>query len=252
MNVEVHSLRYGDDWLVPYVVRHYLSYAQKLVIHDAGGGKPIEELVGQVDGLVVVPWTDCPLVDELKYTELRNTCWKGTDADWCVVADLDELIYFPEGADKTLGAYTRMGAAVIRPHGFELFSETYPTGEGQIYDEIKMAAPDDKWYAKPILFSPKLVSETRLGLGSHESDPVLHDQRRFHVGPLWPFANPPTYLLHCHHIGPKQVIAAKFDATHDRMCEMNRKMHWGNLEPGIKHVEDKRAGIVPNLRQLIP
>jgi hypothetical protein len=250
-NVEVHVLRYADDWLVPYVVRHYMSYAQKLVIHDAGGGRSLDR-EARIPGVVVAPWTDCPEVNEIKYSELRNSCWRGSDADWVIVADLDELIYFPEGAEKSLGAYTQMGAAVIRPHGFEMFSETYPTGDGQIYDEIKMAAPDDKWYAKPILFSPKLVSETRLGLGSHESDPVLHDQRRFHVGPLWPFAKPPAWLLHCHHIGPAEVIAAKFDATHARMCEMNLKMHWGNLEPGEKHVADKRAGIVPFLKQIIP
>src|ERR1700690_2790184 len=235
MKVEVHVLRYGDDWLVPYMVRHYLSYATKLVIHDAGGGRSLE--MEALDPRVcVLPWDDCPQVDELKYTELRNSCWKGTDADWVVVADLDELIYFPEGAEKSLGAYTQMGAAVIRPHGFELFSETYPTGNGQIYDEIKQAAPDDKWYAKPILFTPHLVSEIRLGMGSHAADPVLHDQRRFAVGQKWPFAKPPTWLLHCKQIGPVKDIADRYDATHARMCEMNLKMHWGNLEPGEKHV----------------
>ena len=247
--VEVHVLRYGDGWLVPYVVKHYLTYATKLVIHDAGGG----EFGCILDPrLSVVPWGLGPEVNDLKYAELRNECWKGTDADWVIVADLDELIYFPEGADKSLGAYTRMGAAVIRPHGFEMFSETYPTTGGQIYDEIKQGAPDDKWYSKPIIFSPKLVSETRLGLGSHESDPVLHDERRFHVGPKWPFAKPPAWLLHFHHIGPASDIAAKFDATRSRMCEANVKNRWGNLEAGSKHVADKRAGIVPFLSQIIP
>jgi hypothetical protein len=250
VRVEAHVLRYGDDWLVPYVVRHYLTYAQKVVIHDAGGGRTIEYLSEQDSRVCVIPW-DCPEVNDLRYAELRNNCWKGSDADWLVVCDLDELLYFPEGAEKSLGAYTRMGAAVPRPHGFEMFSETYPTTGGQIYDEIKFGAPDDKWYSKPILFNPKMVSEMRFGLGSHEADPVLHDERRFHVGPKWPFAKPPCYLLHCHHIGPAQDIADKYDATKSRMGKDNLKNHWGNLEPGMKHVTDKRANIVPNLRQLI-
>jgi hypothetical protein len=248
MEVEVHTLRYGDAWLVPYVIKHYLTYATKLVIHDAGGGEwPIPD----DPRIHVIPW-DCHEVNDLKYAELRNNCWKGSTADWCVVADLDELIYFPEGAEKSLGAYTRMGAAVIRPHGFEMFSETYPTTGGQIYDEIKMGAPDDKWYAKPILFNPKLVSDMRLGMGSHEADPVLHDGRRFHVGPKWPFAKPPCWLTHWHHIGPEGDIAAKFDATKSRMCKENLANKWGNQEPGWKHVADKRAGIVPFLSQIIP
>ena len=55
MKVEVHMLRYGDDWLVPYVIRHYLTFAEKVVIHDAGGGAPIRSN----RELEVIPW-DCP------------------------------------------------------------------------------------------------------------------------------------------------------------------------------------------------
>ena len=249
MRVEVHLLRYGDSWLVPYVVRHYLTYADKVVLHDAGGG-PLPAFIDY--RVKVEPW-DCPEVNDIRYAQLRNDCWKGTDADWCVVGDLDELIYFPEGAAKSLGAYTQMGAAVIRPHGFEMFSETYPTNpHGQIYDEIKHGAPDTKWYSKPILFSPKLVSDMRFGMGSHEASPVLHDERRFHVGSKWPHAKPPAYLLHYHHIGPAKDIADKYDATISRMADVNKKNRWGNLEPGPKHVADKRALILPNLQQVIP
>ena len=110
-------------------------------------------------------------MNDIKYAELRNSCWKGTTADWVIVCDLDELLYFPEGAEESLGAYTRMGAAVPKPHGFEMFSETYPTGNGQIWDEIKFGAPDNKWYSKAILFNPRLVSDMHYGLGSHECSP---------------------------------------------------------------------------------
>jgi hypothetical protein len=249
--VEVHVLRYGDDWLVPYVVRHYLSFASKVVIHDAGGGASIEALSEMDSRVCVIPW-DCPEVNDIRYADLRNECWKGTDADWVVVGDLDELLYFPEGAEESLGAYTRMGAAVPKPHGFEMFSETYPATDGQIYDEIKMGAPDLKWYSKPILFNPKMVSHMGFGLGSHEADPYLHDGRRFHVGPKWPFAKPACWLLHYHHIGPAQDVGDKYDATITRMCAENKKNHWGNLAPGHIHVKEKRDKILPNLFRVIP
>ena len=44
-----------------------------------------------------------PEVNDIKYAELRNSCWKGTNADWVIVCDLDELLWFPEGAEATLG-----------------------------------------------------------------------------------------------------------------------------------------------------
>jgi hypothetical protein len=249
--VEVHVLRYGDDWLVPYVVRHYLTFASRVVIHDAGGGRSLEDIEGMIPGVSIIHW-DCNEVNDLKYAELRNECWKGTKADWVVVGDLDELLWFPGGAEAALRRYEQVGAAVPKPHGIQMFSETYPSGDGQILDEIKMGAPADKWYSKAMLFNPRLVSGMNYGLGSHECDPYLHDGRRFHVGPKWPFAKPECYLLHVHHIGPAEDIAAKYDATITRMCEANKKNHWGNLEPGMKHVVDQRATIVPFLKQVIP
>jgi hypothetical protein len=93
----------------------------------------------------------------------------------------------------------------------------------------------------------------RYGLGSHECDPYLHDGRSFHVGPRWPHAKPPVYLLHYHHIGPTEDIGAKYDATISRMCPENKKNKWGNLEPGLKHAKDKWNRIMnAGLTKLIP
>lgn len=248
MRVEVHILFYQEDWLFPYILRHYLSFADKLVIHDGGGKLPPERYFQ--GGVFIEPW-DCPEVNDLKYMNLRNNCWKGTGSDWVIVADSDEFILFPQGAEKTLSTYSRIGAAVIRPHGFEMFSETLPTGGGQIYDEIRQGAPEDKWYAKPILFSPARVADMGLGVGSHEADPVLLDGRRFHAGKEWPFANPPAYLLHYHQIGPAVAIAARYDGNVQRMCAANKANRWGNFKPGMEHVAEKRAAILPNLRDVI-
>ena len=254
MKVEVHVLFFYETWLSNYIIRHYSQFAQRIVVHNAGPNKLIatpDWFSGACSTFEDVPW-DCPEVNDLKYAELRNNCWKGTDADWVIVVDADEFIYFPEGAEKSLGAYTRMGAAVIRPHGFEMFSETLPTGGGQIYEEIKMGAPDDKWYAKPVLFNPKLVSDMRFGLGSHEANPHLHDGRSFHVGPKWPFAKPACNLLHYHQIGPADWIAERYDGNIKRMCKENKANHWGNLAPGHIHVQEKRSKILPNLFRVIP
>ena len=249
MKAEVHVLYFYEHWLFPYILRHYTSFADKVVVHDGGGKLPPQRYFPA--RTFVVPW-DCPEVNDLKYMELRNNCWKGTDADWVAVVDADEFIWFPWGAEPTLGVYEKLGAAVIKPHGFEMFSEALPDGPGQIYDQIKMGAPDDKWYAKPVLFSPKRVREIGLGVGSHEADARLHDGRRMHVGKEWPFASPPAYLLHYHQLGPAEAIAARYDGNVQRMCVANKVNRWGNFKPGMEHVAEKRAAILPHLRQVIP
>lgn len=247
IKVEVHVLYYYEHWLLPYIIRHYRTYASKLVIHNAG--QPLK--LRPAKGVVIMPW-DCHEVSNTRYMELCNSCWKGTNADFVIVVDADEFIWFPEGAAKTLAAYMAKGAAVIKTHGFEMFSGHLPTGPGQIYDEIKFGAPDDKWYAKPCLFSPKLVRDSALGIGQHEADPVLHDGRKLRVGHDWPFATPPAYLLHYHQIGPAEAIAARYEGNIERMCAENREKGWGNLKKGMVHVREKRDYIFPLLDQVVP
>ena len=255
MKLEVHILTNDADWILPWTLRHYGSYGAKMIIHDGGPSWSKTGTTAQLaeaHGAEVIPWDTAGELNDSLAIKLKNECWKGTDADWVITCDADELIYFPMGHEGTLEAYSRTGAAVIRPYGFEMFSDEMPTqGSRQIYDEIKNGAEDEKWYAKPILFSPKLVAESGLGMGAHESRAVLKDGRALFVGPKWPKANPKTLLLHFHQCGSLDQVAQRYDATRKRLAAINVANNWGNFEPGIDHAKRKRAFILPNLRQVV-
>lgn len=263
MKIEVHILTCDADWVLPWTLRHYGSFADRVVVHDGGPdwreGSLTRELC-RCHGALWREWdTAGELNDELAARH-KNLCWRGTDADWVITADADELLYFPgnkEGynhhARTVLEDLLDRGAAVIKPHGFEMFSETPPEGGShQIYDDLKSGAPDDEWYSKPILFSPRLVAESGLGIGAHESRPVLKNGMAFRVGREWPKSNPPVYLLHYHQIGPIEAVAARYDATRKRLAAVNVRNGWGNFEPGLDHARRKRARIFPNLTRIIP
>ncbi len=133
-----------------------------------------------------------------------------------------------------------------------MFSETLPkAGTHQIWEEIQDGAPDEAWYSKPILFSPKLVEDSGFGLGAHESRVVLKDGRALHVGKDWHRPSPPTYLLHYHQIGPYDFVAERYDATFKRFCRENLEKGWGNSTPGTIHVQQKRDLILPRLQRVI-
>lgn len=250
MKIEVHVLAYDEDRILPYTIRHYRTFADRIIVHDAHSTDATEE-VSISAGAEVQKWGLGGEVNDIEYCALKNSCWIGTDADWVIVCDADELIYFPQDARATLETYLRIEGAVIKPHGFEMFSYDYPTTEGQIYHEVKIGAPDDKWYSKPILWNANLVQESGLGMGSHESMPILKNGDYMHCGKNWLFPDPPCWLLHFHQIGPAERIAARYDAVKSRMSRANRQHGWGNMRPGLEHVYEKRALIVPNLRQII-
>lgn len=250
MNVELHLLTHDHEQMLTWALRHYVTFARRIVVHD-GGPQGFSRVTAQRFGAECSTWnTDGKLNDELAM-KLKNDCWKGTDADWVIVVDCDEFVYFPEGVDKSLQAYESIGAAIIKPHGFEMFSDVFPTGDGQIYDEVKMGATDDKWYAKPILFSPKRVEDPGFGIGAHEARATMATGQVFHIGSGWGYANPPAYLLHMHQIGPIEHVAQRYDDTRKRLAKINEMHGWGNFKPGMVHAQEKRDYILPRLRQVI-
>lgn len=265
MNLEVHILTSQWNWILPWTLRHYCSFASKVVVHD--GGPDFSETSAnrelcRAHGAAWEMWDTAGQLNDALAMHLKNEAWKGTKADWVAVVDDDELLYFPpvtvEGMGKSepanvLAAYSIMGAAMIRPEGFEMFSETLPVpGEhAQIWEAIRDGAPDEKWYSKPALFNPRLVVETGFGLGAHEARPVLKDGRALKVGLEWPHPSPRCLLLHYHQIGPYDFVAERYDATLARFCALNHRNGWGNHTPGAIHVQQKRDLIVPNLRRVV-
>ena len=251
LKIEVHILTYNEEEMLPYTLRHYTSFAHLVRLHDAGSTDRTLEIAKEF-GADVQSWdTKGELNDELSMS-LKNSCWKETDADWVIVVDCDELVYFPKGAQKTLEAYSRLGIPMVKTSGFDMYSETWPTTTGQIYDEVKRGAPSDKWYAKPALFSPKLVTDSGFGIGAHEARCVLKNSESIDFDRTTKKTNPPTYLLHfAHGIGPPERVAAKLDAKRARLSKMNEKHHWGNFKPGAEHVQEKLAGIIPFLKIVI-
>lgn len=250
MKVEVHILAFDEERILPWSIRHYRTFADRIIVHDAHSTDRTEQ-VSKEAGAEVQKWGQGGVVSDIAYCDLKNSCWLGTDADWVIVCDADEMIYFPQDARATLETYTRIGAAVIKPHGYEMFAYNYPQGEGQIYHQVKMGALDDKWYSKPILFNAHLVEDSGLGMGSHESWPVLRSGEDLRCGPAWYKPDPECLLLHWHHIGPIERIASRYDAVKSRMCRENLANGWGNMKPGIVHAQEKRTGIISRLIKVI-
>lgn len=254
MQLEVHILSHDGEEMLEWALRHYSVVASKVFVHD-GGPKGTQSALCAEYGAEVRPWDTAGQLNDELARHLKNECWRGTTADWVACVDADELVYFPKGGSE-LDDYERLGASVARPHGFEMFSDywfepgLYP--EAQIYDLVHFGAPEDKWYSKPVLFSPKRVADSGFGIGAHESVPVLKNGRRLKVDRQWLQANPPYFLLHFHQIGPIERVAERYDATRRRLSALNVQRNWGNFKPGAVHAQEKRDLILPNLRRVIP
>lgn len=247
--IDVHILTFNEQDILPYTLRHYATFARRIVVHDSFSTDNTRDICRSF-GATIKDWDTGGKLNDPLAADLKNNCWKGTDATWVICVDADELVYFPRGVEFTLHNYMLDQVAVVKPCGFELFSETFPTTNGQIYDEVKMGASDDKWYAKPALFSPVHVQEIGYGMGAHDCLAQLKSGQNLRALWLRP-QNPATYLLHCKHLGPVERVARYYDEKRPRLSDVNVANRWGNFDPGLKHAMDKRATIKHRLERVI-
>ena len=249
MKVELHIITFNEEAFIAYALRHYATYCARMVVHDAFSKDRTREIARHL-GAEVMDFDTGGKINDMLHKQLKNTAWIGTDADWVICADADELIYFPAGAGLTLDAYEQHGVAVVKPYGWEMLSDVFPTCPGQVYDEIKMGGKDDVDYAKPILFAPKRIQDIDFGCGAHICTGHLKDGTPF-ANPTTPNV-PSTYLLHFHHIRPIAEIAREYDETRHRYSDLNKQYGWGPTVAGDIHAREKRLKISSTLQRVIP
>ena len=248
MKLEVHLLACDEERIAPYTLRHYTTIASRIVVHDAMSKDRTRAICADFGVEVKDFKTDG--INDLLHKHLKETCWKGTDADWVIVADMDEIWYFPGGLFDTLSAYDSAGIAIVKPQGFEMFSEKFPNGPGQIYDEVKQGAPENEWYSKPNLFCPARIKSIEFSAGAHQAWGVLQDGTKWND--IKTPTEPPTFMLHCRHVCTLEEDAARYARQQARHSPTNKKNNFGNFEAPLKHAKDKRQKIMAGLRTIIP
>ncbi len=247
MSIEVHIIAFNEERMMPYTLRHYTSFASRIVVHDGGSTDRTHAICAEYEAEVKNFPTDG--VNDKLFKELKETCWKGTAADWVICVDADELVYFPGGVFDTLSAYDKAGLPVATPRGYEMFSDNLPVSDRQIYDEVKMGAPDPEWYSKKVLFSPARLRSIEFSAGAHETWYIDHDGKKVSVSRT---PSEPAFLfLHFHHLGTLEEMAARYRRQQSRHSKTNIANKWGNFEDPMKHAKDKRAKIVPRLTRVI-
>ncbi len=237
--------------MLPYTLRFYRDFCSELHVHDLGSQDSTIEIARSFGAIVTQHDSGGEFRDMLNKT-IRNTCWHGTDADWVIIVDCDELMYFGAGVRETLRCYDEQQVAVVKPIGYEMTCDEFPTGDGRITDYVKHGARDAAWYSKPAMFSPKRVGITDFGTGAHVVTATLHGGRKLTVDNSTPPNTPTTKLLHFHHLGSVESIGKKYEAVIARLSPENRRMRWGVQSDPYGHARDKRRAIISKLERVLP
>jgi glycosyltransferase involved in cell wall biosynthesis len=223
MKIEAYILTWNESDIIRLVIKHYSKFCDKIVILDNHSTDGTDRIALEL-GCEVRKFGN-KFFDDSENMKIKNECWKGSEADWVIVCDADEILHpdweVPRAVSLEEMAEDYVKPSIMKTHGWQIMSEEMPkTDLLEITNGYHFSN-----YSKFIIFDPKRIQEINYNPGAHRISPV---------GDVV-YSEDILYLLHYKHIGGVQRTIKRYSEYRKRMSKINRQKGWGihyNQSPG--------------------
>jgi glycosyltransferase involved in cell wall biosynthesis len=234
MKIEAYILTWNESDIIGLVIKHYQKFCEKVIImdnHSSDNTCQIAESMG-----CEVRKFGTQFFDDAENMNCKNTCWKGSDADWVIVCDADEVLWNPfrfSSYEKVLKHFELKGETIIKTYGWQIMSDSMPK-----FDLLEITNGHHfSNYSKSIIFSPKHLQEINYNPGAHRCNPVGNV--------VW--SDETLYVLHYKHIGGVGRTINRYREYRKRLSRNNIKNGWGihynRTMPSLKEEWNQRMSI---------
>lgn len=172
MIINVFLLCYNESVLLPHTINHYkqLIPSCRITIYDNESNDNSVEIARNL-GCNIVSWSSNNAVDDHKYIEIKNNCWKCVPEGWVIVADMDEWLYITENDLKN---EFNESTSILQTNGLDIIGESNTTDLSDVnLSEIKKYLPNEK-ISKKICFLREKFTEINYEIGAHNCNPHGH------------------------------------------------------------------------------
>ena len=163
--ITVYTLTYNEALLIQFMIDHYRTRFPgcRIVVYDNISTDNTVK-IALANGCEVIPYDTGGQLQDSRYIEIKNNCWKDAKTDWVLVCDLDELLDINEAELKEEG---KIGASIIRSECYDMINmEDNLDIVGMKYG-VRSPMP-----GKFCLFNNKLISDINYSPGAHECHPT--------------------------------------------------------------------------------
>jgi glycosyltransferase involved in cell wall biosynthesis len=231
MKVEAHILNWNEKDIIRFTIKHYQKFCSRIIIYDNYSDDG-SELIAQEMGCEVVKFGTPGELNDGDYIKLKNNCWKGSDADWVIVCDCDEILNISLQELKDLNDD---GVTIVKTTGWNVYSNDFIEDD---FSEITTGFKDDQ-YSKLVCFNHKKIKEIAYVYGCHEANPVGH----------LVYQDEPFYLLHYRCIGGVERMIARHDLYVNRLSALNKRWNLGHHY--LQSTDQKRADFAERLKKSV-
>lgn len=159
-SVHIHSIMFNEEYILPFFLDYYSSFADKIFIHDDHSTDSTAEIAKSYPKVTLIPYAHNGLV-ESEFSQTLEDSYKKYSrgkADWVMCVDADEFI------DKDL---PDVRGVVLRTKGYTMIGAT-----GKLADCNPIRT---RSYDKPVVFDPEL--DVKFGDGRHTVNLPLTDSK---------------------------------------------------------------------------
>lgn len=163
--ITVYTLAWNEQILLPYFVAHYRKMFRDvhIIIYDNESTDKTAELAKEL-GCEVRTYTTQNTLSDRTYLEIKNSCWKGAQTKWVLIADIDELVYI---TDYDLSEEEKDNVSIIKVHGFNMVNDVNDFNIPEIKKGIRA-----KSYDKLYCFDRTKIKEINYVYGCHHAHPI--------------------------------------------------------------------------------
>jgi glycosyltransferase involved in cell wall biosynthesis len=217
--VHAYFLCYNEANILPHLLRHYLSFCEKVTIIDNNSTDNSVEIVNSFPNTQILEYNSNKELRDDIYIQIKNNVWKNSKniADYVIVGDADEFLYHEDIISFLTKAYND-NVTIFKPEGYHMVGDEdlILNFDDNIFDKVKEGVKTNV-LDKMMIFNCNQINEINYSFGCHAANPV---------GNIKLISDNSLKMLHYKFMGLKDHMY-KQKIRGERLSDFNKKLGLG-------------------------
>jgi hypothetical protein len=172
MKFEAYIICWNESAILPFILDYWaVAGVDRLIVFDNHSDEKTLELLRSYSFVEVRDFDSRGEFNDHTHADIKNNCWKNSDADWVFVGDTDEVPYCSMRVRRYLEECCA-DVDIIQPCFYDLAAWCLPLYNGlRLLHQTPGVRVCHRGPNKINLFRPSQVREMNFGLGAHKCNP---------------------------------------------------------------------------------